>query len=65
MFTGKYNATRRGELFPVPGRYFDSETGFYDNYFRVYDPATGRYITSDPIGLNGELTLCVLLRWGK
>ncbi len=23
------------------------------NYFRDYDPATGRYVESDPIGLNG------------
>ena len=25
------------------------------NYFRTYDPATGRYIESDPIGLSGGL----------
>ncbi|VAX09945.1 hypothetical protein MNBD_GAMMA26-1905 [hydrothermal vent metagenome] len=25
------------------------------NYFRTYDPATGRYITSDPIGLRGGM----------
>jgi len=25
------------------------------NYFRDYDPQTGRYITSDPIGLDGGL----------
>jgi len=27
---------------------------FY-NYFRTYDPATGRYLESDPIGLDGGL----------
>ena len=37
------------------GQYYDWETGLHYNYFRDYDPATGRYVQSDPIGLAGGL----------
>jgi len=38
-----------------PGQYYDQETALHYNYFRYYDPQTGRYITSNPIGLQGGL----------
>lgn len=39
----------------LPGQYFDEETGLHYNYFRDYDPITGRYVESDPIGLASGL----------
>ena len=36
-----------------PGQYYDQETGLNYNYFRDYDPAVGRYVESDLIGLAG------------
>lgn len=37
------------------GQYFDIETSLHYNYYRDYEPATGRYLSSDPIGLAGGL----------
>ncbi|MCW5596561.1 MAG: RHS repeat-associated core domain-containing protein [Rhodocyclaceae bacterium] len=34
---------------------FDKETNLNYNYFRDYDPSTGRYVQSDPIGLLGGI----------
>src|SRR5579871_6129511 len=39
----------------LPGQYYDGETGYHNNGFRVYDPNGTRYISSDPIGLAGGI----------
>ncbi|WP_232363770.1 RHS repeat domain-containing protein [Desulfogranum japonicum] len=39
------------------GQYYDFETGEHYNWHRFYDPETGRYISADPIGLDGGLNL--------
>jgi len=39
-----------------PGQRLDAASGLIYNYFRDYDSTTGRYIQSDPIGLNGGIS---------
>jgi RHS repeat-associated protein len=37
----------------LPGQYFDPESGLHYNYRRYYEPASARYQSADPIGLEG------------
>jgi RHS repeat-associated protein len=39
-----------------PGQHYDRHTGWHYNYFRDYEPGTGRYVQSDPIGLGGGVS---------
>ncbi len=39
-----------------PGQQFDPATRLHYNYFRDYEPGTGRYVQSDPIGLVGGVS---------
>lgn len=37
------------------GQYYDSETGLHYNRYRYYEPYSARYVSKDPIGLEGGL----------
>jgi RHS repeat-associated protein len=39
------------------GQYLDEEIGLHYNRYRWYDPHSGRFVSSDPIGLLGGLNL--------
>jgi RHS repeat-associated protein len=39
-----------------PGQRYDSASGLNYNYFRDYSPGDGRYVQSDPIGLDGGIS---------
>ena len=37
------------------GQYYDEESGLHYNRYRYYEPESGRYISADPVGLDGGL----------
>ena len=39
----------------LPGQDYDPESGLVYNYYRNFDPATGRYVQSDPLGHLGGI----------
>jgi len=53
------NETISGSVFKfnlrLPGQYFDNESNLSYNYHRDYNSMLGRYIQSDPIGLQGGI----------
>ncbi|KYF76097.1 hypothetical protein BE11_34410 [Sorangium cellulosum] len=49
------DASRAATSFRFPGQYEDEETGLFYNRYRYYDPELGRYISPDPIRLQGSL----------
>jgi RHS repeat-associated protein len=44
-----------GNAYRFAGRELDGETGLYYNRARYYDPQVGRFISQDPIGLDGGI----------
>lgn len=56
-FLNALENAQRSQIFAsnerFPGQYYDAETGHNYNYYRDYDPGTGRYIEPDPIGVTG------------
>lgn len=47
------NITGVHQPFRLQNQYCDFETGLHYNFFRYYDAGTGRFISQDPIGLEG------------
>ena len=43
------------QLIRLPGQQYDEESGLYYNRNRYYNPGLGRYITQDPVGLEGGI----------
>jgi RHS repeat-associated protein len=53
----EYNPNNMLQPIRMQGQQLDAETGLFYNRYRYYDPAGGRYVTQDPIGLAGGMNL--------
>ncbi|ECQ1639209.1 RHS repeat protein [Salmonella enterica subsp. enterica] len=51
--SGEENPADLEQVIRLPGQQYDEESGLYYNRHRYYNPGQGRYITQDPIGLDG------------
>ena len=47
------NITGAHQPFRLQNQYFDAETGLHYNFYRYYEPNSGRFVNQDPIGLEG------------
>ena len=54
---GETNITGAHQPFRLQNQYCDEETGLHYNFYRYYEPNSGRFINQDPIGLNGGVNL--------
>ncbi|MBF7977938.1 MULTISPECIES: RHS repeat-associated core domain-containing protein [Rahnella] len=50
-----FNPYKLRQPIRMQGQHVDEESGLHYNRHRYYDPALGRYITQDPIGLRGGI----------
>jgi RHS repeat-associated protein len=53
----EFNPNKIDQPIRMQGQQIDRESGLFYNRHRYYDPAMGRYITQDPIGLRGDTNL--------
>ncbi|MDC2862980.1 RHS repeat-associated core domain-containing protein, partial [Delftia sp. DT-2] len=51
----EYNPSHLHQPIRMQGQHLDEESGLFYNRHRYYDPALGRYISRDPIGLMGGM----------
>ena len=64
VWSAKYSSFGQAEVNPAstiinnlrfPGQYYDKEPELHYNYFRYYNPAVGRYLRQDPLGVSGGI----------